>query len=176
MKNISIVILLVALLGSVFYVNQGSSKKTMKASLNGKADKVPNIRMQNTAGEEVELYKVMKNHKLILIDFWASWCGPCRAENPNVVKSYKAYKDKGFTIFSVSLDESKTKWEKAIKDDGLAWQYHVSDLLGWDNAAAIEYGVEGIPMNYLINSEGEIIAQDLRGKDLENAIANALNK
>jgi thiol-disulfide isomerase/thioredoxin len=129
----------------------------------------PNIKMAGPDGKEYELYQV---HKAVLIDFWASWCGPCRAENPNVVSVYKQFKDKGFTVFSVSLDMKKDAWEAAIKKDGLEWQYHVSDLQYWDNAAAREYGVEGIPVNYIIDSEGNILDQDLRGKALEKALTN----
>lgn len=142
---------------------------------NAKDQKVPNIRMKDVNGNEIELYAVLKKHKYVLIDFWASWCGPCRAENPNVVNAYNAYKGKGFTIFSVSLDNDQGKWIKAIEKDGLAWEYHVSDLKGWDNAAAVEYGVDGIPMNYLVDSEGNVVSANLRGETLEEALSKVLN-
>ncbi len=108
--------------------------------------------------------------KYVLVDFWASWCGPCRAENPNVVKAYNQYKDKNFTILGVSLDSKAANWKKAIKDDGLTWT-HVSDLKGWKNAAAVKYGVRAIPANFLINPEGVIIGHNLRGGALNKKLA-----
>ena len=111
--------------------------------------------------------------KYVLVDFWASWCGPCRKENPNVVKMYDKYKDKGFEIFGVSLDQSKDKWEKAIADDKLPWP-HVSDLQGWQSSAAQLYNVSAIPQTVLIDPEGKIIAKGLRGPDLEQKLATLL--
>jgi thiol-disulfide isomerase/thioredoxin len=104
--------------------------------------------------------------KVVLIDFWASWCGPCRRENPNVVALYKKYKEKGFEIFSVSLDNSKERWQQAINDDGLIWPSHVSDLQHWNNAAAKLYGVSSIPQTVLLDKNGVIIARNLRGEQL----------
>jgi len=104
--------------------------------------------------------------KVLIVDFWASWCGPCRGENPNVVKMYKKYHKKGLEILSVSLDSKKDAWLKAIKDDGLIWN-HVSDLKGWGSFAAKLYGVSGIPHIVLINKEGTIVAKNLRGEELE---------
>ena len=106
--------------------------------------------------------------KYVLVDFWASWCGPCRVENPNVVKVFNQYKDKGFTVLGVSLDRpnAKEKWLKAIHDDNLTWT-HVSDLKFWDNEVAKQYGIKAIPQNLLINPQGVIIAKNLRGEDLE---------
>lgn len=104
--------------------------------------------------------------KYVLVDFWASWCGPCRGENPNVVAAYNKYKDKGFTVFGVSLDQNKDKWLQAIKVDNLTWT-HVSDLKGWGNEAAKLYGISSIPQNLLIDKEGKIVAKNLRGPDLE---------
>ena len=110
----------------------------------------------------------------VLVDFWASWCGPCRAENPAVVKAYKEYHAKGFSILGVSLDEKKDKWEEAIKKDGLGWM-QVSDLKGWQNSVAELYGVKGIPMNYLLDKDGKIIAKGLRGEELEKKLAELVH-
>jgi len=111
--------------------------------------------------------------KYVLVDFWASWCGPCRAENPNVLKAFNQYKNKNFTVLGVSLDEKDTAWEKAVKEDGLPWT-QVSDLKGWKNEAAQEYGVNAIPANYLLDPNGIIIAHNLRGDALENKLAEVL--
>lgn len=103
--------------------------------------------------------------KYLLVDFWASWCGPCRAESPNLVKAYEKYNGKGFQIFSVSLDESKDKWLKAVNDDHYNWT-QVGDMKGWNNAAARQFGVQGIPFNMLLDPNGVIIARNLRGDEL----------
>ncbi|MDF2433306.1 MAG: hypothetical protein JWP44_2937 [Mucilaginibacter sp.] len=115
--------------------------------------------------------------KYVLIDFWASWCGPCREENPNVVKAYNRYKEKNFTILGVSLDrpEGRDNWIAAIKSDGLSWT-QVSDLKFWNNAAAALYKVTAIPANFLIDPNGKIIARDLRGDDLENKLKQLFDK
>lgn len=113
--------------------------------------------------------------KYVLVDFWASWCGPCRQENPNVVAAYNQFKDKGFTILGVSLDQpgKKEAWLKAIADDHLTWT-HVSDLKFWDNAVAKQYGIRSIPANFLIDPDGKIIAKGLRGEALKEKLASLL--
>ena len=107
--------------------------------------------------------------KYVLLEFWASWCSPCRAESPNVLQAYKKYKDKGFDVLSVSLDHEKDKWTQAIKKDGLLWK-QVSDLNGWKNAVAVLYGINAVPANFLIDPSGRIVAQGLRGEDLNTKL------
>ncbi|HET7897820.1 MAG TPA: TlpA disulfide reductase family protein, partial [Flavisolibacter sp.] len=111
--------------------------------------------------------------KYVLLDFWASWCKPCRQENPNVVKAFNKFREKNFTVFSVSLDQQKDSWVKAIANDKLDWT-HVSDLQFWNNAAAQLYHVQSIPQNYLIDPKGKIVARDLRGEDLERKLCELL--
>lgn len=127
----------------------------------------------DTAGVAVSLSSL--RGKYLLIDFWASWCGPCRRENPNLVKVFQQYKDKGFSILGVSLDRpgQKERWMKAIYDDQLAWT-QVSDLKFWDNDVAKQYGIQAIPQNYLLDPQGKIIAKGLRGEDLEKKLAEVL--
>lgn len=112
--------------------------------------------------------------KVVLVDFWASWCGPCRKENPNVVKAYTKYHDKGFEVFSVSLDKDRESWLKAIAADKLSWPNHVSDLKYWKSAGAAVYGVSSIPFAVLIDKEGKIVAKKLRGDALENKLEELL--
>ncbi|MBS1738483.1 MAG: redoxin domain-containing protein [Bacteroidetes bacterium] len=113
--------------------------------------------------------------KYVLLDFWASWCGPCRAENPNVVKAFNQYKDKNFTVLGVSLDQpgKKQAWLDAIHKDNLTWT-HVSDLKFWDNAVAKEYGIQAIPQNFLIDPSGKIIAKNVRGEELDKKLAEVI--
>jgi thiol-disulfide isomerase/thioredoxin len=129
----------------------------------------PEISMNTPDGNTLPLSSL--KGKIILIDFWASWCGPCRAENPNVVKAYNIYKAKGFDIYSVSLDQDPNKWMAAIKADNLMWKNHVSDLQGWKSPVVALYKFNSIPSNVLIDTEGKIIAKDLRGEDLEKKLA-----
>jgi peroxiredoxin len=111
--------------------------------------------------------------KYVLLDFWASWCKPCRMENPNVVKVFNKFKEKNFTVLGVSLDQSKDAWVKAIQSDKLTWN-HVSDLQQWNNAVAQMYHIQSIPGNFLIDPTGKIVARDLRGSELENKLCELL--
>ena len=133
-------------------------------------DLAPELVLEGTDGEEVRLSDL--RGQLVLVDFWASWCGPCRRENPNVVNAYKKYRKAkfksadGFTVASVSLDRTPDRWKQAIKQDELDWDWHGSDLAGWDSEAAALYGVSSIPMSFLVDENGIIVAKNLRGMEL----------
>lgn len=131
----------------------------------------PEIALNDPEGKEVKLSDL--RGKYVLIDFWASWCGPCRRENPNVVKLYDRYRNKNFEILSVSLDSNKDRWVQAIEKDGLDW-YHVSDLAKWNSVAARDYGVSSIPFTVLVDPDGNIIQTKLRGKSLEQKLEEIL--
>lgn len=135
-------------------------------------NQAPEINLPSNKGGNIALSSL--KGKVVLIDFWASWCNPCRKENPNVVRMYNKYKDKGFTVYSVSLDKDKAKWDAAIQKDGLIWPNHVSDLKFWDSQAAKIYGVTSIPFTVLIDKDGKIIDKNLRGADLENKLKEIL--
>lgn len=129
----------------------------------------PLFQQVDTSGKMLNLKDL--RGKYVLIDFWASWCGPCREENPNVVKAYEQFKDKNFTVLGVSLDkaEKRDAWLKAIKDDGLTW-YHVSDLKYWSNEVAKLYSVRSVPQNFLIDPKGRIVGANLRGEALQQKL------
>ncbi|MBP5341236.1 MAG: AhpC/TSA family protein [Bacteroidales bacterium] len=128
----------------------------------------PDIVLAGRDGREMKLSDL--RGKVVLIDFWASWCRPCRAENPNVVRMYNQYKGRGFEIFSVSLDNNREAWLKAIETDGLVWPNHVSDLRGWSSAAGRLYGINSIPATVLVDRDGKVMARNLRGPQLEQTL------
>ncbi len=133
----------------------------------------PDIQLPDPSGKIVALSSL--KGKVVLIDFWASWCKPCRQESPNMVKLYNRFKDKGFEIYGVSLDKDKKAWTEAIQKDGLNW-IHVSDLKFWQSDAAALYSVTSIPATYLLNAQGKVLATNLRGQELEKAVELALGK
>jgi len=132
----------------------------------------PEIALADPTGKMISLTSL--RGKYVLVDFWASWCGPCRGENPNVVSAYEKYKNKNFTVLGVSLDDNKDSWLEAIKADKLNWQ-HISDLKKWESTVVSAYQIEGIPFNVLLDPSGKIIAKELRGQALQDTLANILH-
>ncbi|HKL37314.1 MAG TPA: TlpA disulfide reductase family protein, partial [Bacteroidales bacterium] len=136
-------------------------------------NKAPEIALPNPQGDTIELSEL--RGKYVLLDFWASWCKPCRVENPNLVKAYKRHSDQDFEIYQVSLDRQRQSWINAIEKDNLDW-YHVSDLKYWNSAAAQKYNIRSIPANFLLNKQGEIIDKNLRGDDLQAKLNELFSK
>ena len=151
--------------------NQSLAEKNPPKNNSTEMSVAPDFTMPDVNGKPVSLSSF--RGKYVLVDFWASWCGPCREENPNVVAAYNKFKGKNFTILGVSLDKEKAAWLKAIKDDGLTWN-HISDLKFWNSIAVPLYNIEGIPYNVLVDPQGKIIAKELRGTDLENKLQEVL--
>lgn len=180
MKRTNIILTLCAIAALTFGFIVGNTEKAGKDIVVGTniGNKAPELKFQNLEGKFITLSSL--KGKIVLVDFWASWCGPCRMENPNVVAAYNKFKDakfkdaKGFEIYSVSLDKNKDAWANAIQRDNLSWSTHVSDLKGWSSEAAAIYGVNSIPINFLINAKGIIVAKNLRGSALEAEINKLL--
>jgi peroxiredoxin len=183
------------LLGRIYYEMEADELEGFLSGLDAKLDSVstvvtlkdrvaklktvaigqiaPDFTMNDTDGNPVKLSDIYSKNEYTLVDFWASWCGPCRRENPNVVAAFEHYKAKGFGVFGVSLDTDKVKWEKAIADDQLTWP-HVSDLKGWKNEAAAIYCVNSIPANLLVDKTGKIIGRNLREGKLHQRLAELM--
>jgi thiol-disulfide isomerase/thioredoxin len=154
-------------LGKDFAARLETAKKTQTGVV------MPSFTSLDTARKEVHLNEVVQQAKVTLVDFWASWCGPCRAENPNVVKAFNAFHEKGFDIISVSLDDNADRWKAAIIKDGMPW-HHVSGLKKWEEPVAQFFGIQGIPDNFLLDEHGKVVARGLKGEALYNKIADML--
>lgn len=149
---------------------QSETQRTSESVGIGK--QAPEIDLKNPEGKSIKLSSL--RGKIVLLDFWASWCGPCRMEMPNVVAAYNKYKNKGFTVYSVSLDKEASAWKNAINGLGMTWENQVSDLKWWQSEAAIKYGIQGIPAAFLLDKNGVIVAANLRGDALDQKIGELL--
>lgn len=152
-------------------MGQYIAQQIAEGKINGNGTLLPDFSQPDTSGKSVSLSSLRGNY--VLVDFWASWCGPCRQENPNLVAAFNKYKSKKFTVLGVSLDKAKESWMDAIRMDGLAWT-HISDLQGWQNSVAQQFQIFNIPQNFLLDPDGKVIGKNLRGPALERKLARVL--
>jgi peroxiredoxin len=155
----------------VTVMGQYIAQQIAEGKVNGNGTLLADFSQPDTSGKVVSLSSLRGNY--VLVDFWASWCGPCRQENPNVLAAFNKYKGKKFTVLGVSLDKAKEAWVDAIHMDGLAWT-HISDLQGWQNSVAQQFQIFNIPQNFLIDPDGKVIGKNLRGPALERKLARVL--